>query len=197
MITLVQLVLPNNLNPAKNTRKIAQILMVKAPHGELHCSRDWLQQGLQVSYFLHIHIFSTCAQTSVHRNHQVFSLLWCPAQFLRISHALLRQWAFWQGTEQHTKSAFSACHTVILGLNFASEICTHMWDQLGIQKMNVEDAFELVALYLNVYVILIYLWQLYINLNHKNCKKLIQYSHWKTNFKKLVILHFTEVSKCS
>lgn len=43
--------------------------------------------------------------------------------------------------------------------------------------MSVEDASELVALYLNVYVILIYLWQLYINMNQKNCKKLKQHSH--------------------
>lgn len=131
----------------------------------------------KVSYFLHIHIFSICAQTSVHLNHQVLTLLWCPAQFLRVSHALLRQWAFWQGTEQHTKSAFSAYHTVILSLKFASVICTHMWEQLGIQKMSVEDAFELMALYLNVSFILIFLWQLYINLNNKNCKKLKKHFH--------------------
>lgn len=98
--------------------------------------------------------------------------------------ALLRQWAFWQGTVQHTKSAFSAYHTVILGLSFASVICKHMWELLGIQKIGVKDAFESVALYLNVYVILICLWQLYINLDYKNSKKLKQHSHWKTHFKK-------------
>lgn len=125
------------------------------------------------------HVFSICTQTSVHLNHQVLTLLGCPGQFL--SHALLSQWAFQQGTEQHTKSAFSAYHSVTL--SFVSAICTHIEGLLGIQKMNVEYVSELVALYLNVYVIVICLWQLYINLNHKNCKKWKQHSHWKTNFK--------------
>lgn len=111
--------------------KTAQLLMVKAPHGELHCSRDWLQQDLQVLYFLHIHIFNICAQTPLHLNLQVLTLLGCPAQSLSISHTLLRQWAFWQGTEQHTVSFLSLPYSNYKPLLCFCNLYTHVrvaWD---------------------------------------------------------------------